>query len=225
MNTPNSVAATFKIVENVALTDATFLLRLERNNFEFNAGQCVSLGVPGAGVNREYSIYSGINSETLDFIIREVTDGTVSSKLRKLGPGANVEINGPFGEFVINPEKISGGKFLFIASGTGIAPFHSFVASYPDMDYTLLHGIRKTEENYGSADYKAGSYLCCLSKEDPGERVSFFKGRVTTWLNNNEIAENTNCYLCGNSAMINETYDILRTKKISGTNLHTESFF
>ncbi|MCX7848319.1 MAG: hypothetical protein N2595_09865 [bacterium] len=57
------------------LTRHTFVLRIERNNVACTAGQCVTLGLHGSGINREYSLYSGEQDDYFEFLIREVEGG------------------------------------------------------------------------------------------------------------------------------------------------------
>lgn len=193
------------------ISKTAFVLRLERGKLEFVPGQCANIGIPRMAVNREYSIYSGIKDKYVEFLIKEVQGGVVSASLRKLKVGDKVSVDGAYGLFNINDEKK---KYLFVATGTGIAPFHSIVKSYPKLDYKMLHGIRTKDEEYDKKDYK--NYISCVS----GERQ-----RVTDYLKKNPIRTDTVCYLCGNSNMINDVYDILREKGISGSNIHSESFF
>ena len=69
------------------LTDSTFVIRLERMNFQFQTGQFVILKIPGLAEKREYSVYSGENDDFLEVLVREVAGGKVSGKLKKLKPG------------------------------------------------------------------------------------------------------------------------------------------
>jgi ferredoxin--NADP+ reductase/benzoate/toluate 1,2-dioxygenase reductase subunit len=131
------------------LTDSTYVLELERRGMEFEAGQHLLLGDSDSIHKREYSIYSGTNEEQLEVLIKEVEEGAVSKQLKKLPLGSFLEIEGPLGFFSIDPQLIrEKRKFLFVASGTGIAPFHSMVKSISELDYTLLHGVRYSEEAY-----------------------------------------------------------------------------
>lgn len=194
---------------------------MERNNFSFKPGQCVNLGLKGSGVNREYSTYSGIDEPYLEFLIKEVTGGTVSPGLRKVEPGSEVELHGPYGSFFIAPEKIETSRFVFISTGTGIAPFHSFVRSYPNLDYQIINGIRHLSEQHDYQDYDPSRMICCVSRE----KWDGFNGRVTDYLKQMEISLKKVYYLCGNQGMIYDTYDILRNAGVSGDQIFTEAFF
>lgn len=202
------------------LTDSTYLLKTERNHFEFIPGQCVNIGLVGGAVNREYSTYSGIHDDYLEFLIKKVEGGLVSIGISTLKPGDQVTLDGAYGRFTLqDPKKKQ--KYVFIGSGTGIAPFHSFVKSYPGLDYQILHGIRSESEQYDKQDYGKNRYFSCVSKGKGGD----FSGRVTDYLKAKPFSQKSVYYLCGNHDMINEVYDILRKGNVNGSNIFTEVFF
>ena len=187
----------------------------------FKAGQCANLGVPGTGVNREYSAYSGENDPYLDFLIKEVKNGIVSVQLTHLKAGSQVEIHGCYGDFRIPKPELNGRPYLFIGTGTGIAPFHSYVLSYPGLNYKVVHGIRFARERYDHNDYESGRYVSCVSREDGGD----FRGRVTDYLKKNPATKDSLSYLCGNRAMISEVYGLLRSQGVPSDSIFSEAFF
>jgi ferredoxin-NADP reductase len=150
-----------------------------------------------------------------------VEGGLVSPLLGKLERGGIVEISGPYGEFCLDVAGADRKKFLFIATGTGIAPFHSFVKTLPALDYTLLHGVRDSSEQYDRADYAKWRYVPCVSQPSDGQPSM----RVTDYLRNHPVASGTFCYLCGNRSMIIEAFEILRGQGVSGDQITTEVFF
>ncbi len=210
-----------KVISVRNLTASTFVVQFERLNIQFQTGQFVMLRTPGSLENREYSVYSGENDDFLEVLVREVEGGKVSGKLKKLRPGAEIDVTGPFGFFKFNPEKYTSKKFLFVATGTGISPFHSFVRTFPELDYQLVHGVRLKEEAYEHADYQKEKVTLCLSGDDGGD----FYGRVTDFLFTQRIDIETNCFLCGNSEMIYEVFDILTGKGIPVSNIYSEVYF
>ena len=124
-----------KVKEVRYLTDSTFVVKLERNNVQFQTGQFVLLKFNGLVDQREYSVYSGEKDNFLEVLVREVEGGKVSGKLKRLQPGQEIGVDGPFGFFRFDPANFTAQKFLFIATGTGVSPFHSFVRTYPELDY------------------------------------------------------------------------------------------
>lgn len=213
-------AGLFKVLKKRWLTENTFCLRTERPNVKILAGQCFNVGIPGAGVNREYSMYSAADAPYLEFLIRKVDGGCVSDKLKDLEIDDVVEIDGPYGEFCIRDSMVSW-HHLFLATGTGIAPFHSFSQTYPNLNYSVVHGVRFSSEQYDFMDFKNGSYIACVSRDTSNREGS----RLTDYVSSNPVKSDTLVYLCGNRNMIVDCIDILRSQGVSGDNLITEVFF
>ena len=211
-----------KVLEVRFLTPQCFRLTVERRGLDFIPGQCVNIGLPGAGVNREYSSYSSASDrETLGFLIRLVEGGDVSSRLASRKPGDLVEIHGAYGSFVLPSPVPEKADFIFLATGTGIAPFHSFVKSHPGLRYRLIHGVRHLNERYDRETYESGRYFACVSQEPGGD----FHGRLTAYLATQIPHPTATYYLCGNRAMIVEAYELLREQGVNGDRLVTEVFF
>ncbi|MBN2288767.1 MAG: oxidoreductase [Candidatus Glassbacteria bacterium] len=203
------------------LTDSAFILRVDRHGLPAVAGQCATVGAAGSGVNREYSLYSGDHDPFFEFLVKEVEEGQVSPALKKCVPGDPVELDGPYGRFVVQAPDDRSRRYLFVATGVGIAPFHGFAGSYPGLDYLLLHGVRRLAERYEKEFYPPGRYIACVSGEPGGD----FSGRATDYLRSHPVDPQTYCYLCGNSAMVAEAYEILRAQGLGGDRLFTEVFF
>ena len=211
----------YKVIDIKHLTDETFSLKLPKARFQFKAGQHISIGIHGNYQSREYSIYSGTNDENLEVLVKEVENGYFSPKLRRLRTGDLVEVHGPFGRFGMGPKAAETGKFVFIASGTGIAPFRSMIRTYPELDYTLIHGVRKSTEAYDKDEYAADRYVLCTSRDSNGT----YQGRLTGYLKNCTFAAETHFYLCGNSNMIFDAVEILKEKGFEGNRIHCEVYF
>ncbi|MBT5986598.1 MAG: oxidoreductase [Nitrospina sp.] len=212
----------YKVLNIRDLSPSTYILRLERKKLNFKPGQCFNLGLKGSGINREYSIYSGVDDSYLEFLIKEVKRGSVSPALRKVKSGDEVALHGPYGAFTISSDKAKKTLFTFIATGTGIAPFHSFVRTYPDLDYRIINGVRTAEERYEYNDYDRKRLTTCVTRDDCW---SGFKGRVTDYLQQHYIDPTQIYFLCGNQGMIQKGYDLLRIKGVSGDQIFTEAFF
>lgn len=210
-----------KIISNRLLTDSTFVLRFERSGLEFRSGQYLVLYLPGFTESREYSIYSGEDKPYLEVLVKEIPTGAFSRKLKKLKAGDSAFIEGPFGFFILNNNETFSKKLLFIATGTGISPFHSLVSTYGLTNYTLLHGVRTANEAYDSDHYNKGKYLLCTTRDNKGH----FQGRVTSWLRHNRPVPDTICFLCGNANMIEEAAEILEAFGITPENIRSEVFF
>ncbi len=209
------------MIENVRLSESTFRLRTERPDTPIKAGQCFSVGTKKLGINREYSMYSAADDPFIDFLIREVEDGIVTPELARCRPGDEVEIGGPYGDFCLPLQSVAEGSFVFIASGTGIAPFHSYVRSFPWLKYTVYHGVRFSDEMYEREDYAQDRYIPAISR--PSDSLE--PQRVTDLLLVAELDLDAHYYLCGNRSMIVDTVKILRGRGVPGGKILMETFF
>ncbi len=209
-----------KILLNKKLTKNTFILRFEKKDLRFVPGQHLCVGVSDDD-DRPYSIYNGENDEYIEILIREVQDGNISKKLKQLKTNDLVSVEHPHGYFCIKDKLENNPEFVFIATGTGISPFHSFIKSYPDLSYTLIHGVRTTEEAYDADFYPEENYVLCTSRDSTGK----FTGRVTDYIKTIELNPKSYYYLCGNSEMIDDVYNILESRGISRNNIRTETYF
>ncbi len=210
------------VLEIEHITDSMFFMSLERSGFQFIPGQSVSLG-PHLRYykNRDYTICSGIDDDELRFLIRAVKKGEYSQYFKILKPGDKVDVVGPYGEFWIEKPDDPEREYLFIAMGVGLGPFLSFVKSYPNLNFTILHGIRTKKDLPVSRELQTERYISCISQEKGGG----FHGRVTDYLKQNEISKTAYCYICGNPYMLRQTCGILIDKGIPEERIYIEPYY
>jgi ferredoxin--NADP+ reductase/benzoate/toluate 1,2-dioxygenase reductase subunit len=214
-------SAEVNVLSNEPLGPGGFLLTFERPNLKFHTGQYLSLGIPGHREQREYSIYSGEDEDVLTVLIKEVPEGLVSRRLAALKPGDGLHVDGPFGYFTLEAALKSHAPLLFIATGTGISPFHSFAKTYPGLEFTLLHGVRHAADLALERDLDAARLIPCVSRED----TSAFRGRVTDRMRTLAIDPHTHAFLCGNCDMIYDAFDLLRSCGVASDRISTEVYF
>lgn len=91
---------------------------------EFAAGQYLS--VRYQDTTRVYSIASSPSREAIEFCVRRVPGGEMTSELAvDLEAGENVTLRGPYGELLL--EEPSRRDLVFLATGTGVAPFKGMI--------------------------------------------------------------------------------------------------
>ena len=128
--------------------------------------------------------------------IRNVEGGRLSPLLSSASLGTLLNFTGPHGYFTFQP---SDRPAVFMATGTGIAPFCSMVSSGVD-DITLLHGVTLADDLY-YADLLRSTvkrYIPCLSSP-PESSEDYFAGSVTDYLHTNLTPGAYDFYLCGRS--------------------------
>ena len=210
-----------QVIELEFLTSETFVLHLERKELQFEPGQYLILRNPSKGDGREYSIYSSVHDKQLSFLVRKVEEGDFTHFLCHLKPGDKLQVEGPRGFFILDEKTKNGQEALFIATGTGISPFHSYVRSYPELNYQMLHGVRFADEAYGRHAFNKHRYCLCVSRGEGGG----YSGRVSCYLKDKPVAKDVTYYVCGNSDMIDEVTSVLENYGLAAENIRTEVFF
>ena len=118
-------------------------------HFEFEPVDWKTAFVPGQflslthnEVTRAYSIASPPHTDGFALCANLVTDGRFSPFLFGMQPGDEVDFKGPYGAFIM---KQTPSDSIFVATGTGIAPFRSMLLSQPDRRVKLIFGVRHRE--------------------------------------------------------------------------------
>lgn len=107
--------------------DAAIVLELEVDAAAapvFLPGQYVNIDVPDSGQNRSYSFTSAPGDQRIGFLIKRIPDGVMSGWLAGARPGDRLDLTGPLGSFYLREVKR---PLLFLAGGTGLAPFLSML--------------------------------------------------------------------------------------------------
>ena len=123
-------------------------------HFEFESSDWQAAFVPGQflsvtatigedEITRAYSIASTPDGHRFAFCANLVQDGHLTPFLFSLNIGDEIDFKGPYGAFILRrPVSDS----IFVATGTGIAPFRSILLSKlsenPDHRFTLIFGVR-----------------------------------------------------------------------------------
>ena len=115
-----SSAAPLQSVERLSETSIAFSIEAPAGVI-FLPGQYVNIRVPGTDQRRSYSFSSTPGADALSFLVRDIPRGCMSTWLREAAtPGTTLEFVGPAGSFYL---RDVGRPLLFLAGGTGLAPF------------------------------------------------------------------------------------------------------
>lgn len=126
--------------------------------FTFRAGQGVAIGLHGQPERQAYSIACAPDDTrqrgTLEFLLRADASGRLGRHLDGLGPGARVDVEGPFGSFTL-PDELPAAPLVFIGGGTGIAPLRSMMRDARRRNHAapmdLMYSVR-THDDVAYAD-------------------------------------------------------------------------
>jgi ferredoxin-NADP reductase len=148
-----------RLTRSIFLSEFTKHLELEVTgvpSFGFVPGQWLSVRATdprGEEFTRAYSIASPpTENGHVVFCLNRVQDGFMSNYLCDLQEGAEIAFQGPFGDFILRPPLHD---TLFIATGTGIAPFRSMLhwlladpERHREREFRLLFGARHEQDLY-----------------------------------------------------------------------------
>jgi ferredoxin-NADP reductase len=194
--------------------------------FHFTPGQFVSIieRVDGKEITRAYSIASPRDGNRFELCLNRVEDGIVSPYLFDLKPGDEVELGEPLGYFTL---RHPGHRAVFIATGTGIAPFRSMLLDHLPKTkprITLLFGVRyergllyRDELERLQREYESFRFMPTITR--PSETWTGRTGRVQAHLDealalqSYEDRSTIDVYICGLKEMVD---DVRRELKARG---------
>ena len=176
-------------------------------DFAFMPGQFLRIGM--GGYQRDYTMVSGPDADTIDFCIALVDKGRFSSEILKAGIGTAFQLTGPHGHFIfqgpVNPA-------VFVATGTGVAPFVAFCRGGVEAAL-LLHGAGSPDRLIYRDLLEAvlHRYVPCISRL-PGDHAgqgNIYPHRVSRYLEQQLRPGTYDFYLCGRRSMIRDATAII----------------
>ena len=201
--------------------------------FEYEAGQFVQFYIPQEEkpALRSYSIASAPTDDYLELCIKIIDGGVGSTHLANMNVGDTLELRGPKGRFILNPEATS---HMFIATGAGLAPIMGMIReeleeSKSSKPVHLFFGVRSEKDVFWTERldelkkaHKHFSYTLCLSQPEDIANCNAMEGRVTAHLP--KSFENTHLYLCGSAAMVMEVRKLAIERGADAKGIHFEIF-
>jgi ferredoxin--NADP+ reductase len=262
------------ITHRIDINDGLAIFRVVPDGWElpvFLPGQFVALGLPpeakrvegsdlegiieGTGplIKRAYSIASSsVAKEHVEFYVALVPSGALTPRLFALQPGDKIWMSPKFtGMFTLDqvpPDK----HVVFVATGTGIAPYMSMIRTHLASDrgrkFAVLHGARhssdlgyRVELVYLTRSHKNIVYVPVIS--EPERETQPWRG-LTGFLQDfwatrpldlpwgfRPAPDNCHIFLCGNPLMIQNILPLLQeegftehTKRTPGE-IHLEKYW
>jgi NAD(P)H-flavin reductase len=209
-----------KLIDRRWLTKKTFEIKLRKpSSYIIKAGQRVRIYYQT--MERDYTPVSAPADPDITFCIRKVDTGKFTPVLSTADIGTRFEISRPEGYFTFKP---SPRPPVFVATGTGIAPFCSMVRSGVT-GFTLLHGVDSPQDLYYQSELESAAdrYIPCISREyqSSGE---YFRGRVSDYMQQHLPPAQYDFYLCGRREMIREVTWLV-DERFPGSFIYSEQFY
>jgi benzoate/toluate 1,2-dioxygenase reductase subunit len=223
-----------KIAKVDKLSDSTIGFSIEVNDpasLGFLPGQYVNVQIPGTDLTRAYSFSSSPGNPIASFVVRNVPNGKMSQYLSEVAkPGESISFAGPNGSFYLREIKR---PVLFLAGGTGIAPFLSMLeylssagANHPikmvfgvtnDIDLVALDQLDEMKAKLPGFEYRT----VVASAESSHARKGYVTEHIESdWLNQGDV----DVYLCGPVAMVDAVRNWLSSAGVTPANFLFEKF-
>ena len=208
--------ATVTEIEELAPSVVQLTISIHDGDFQFAPGQWVNFRFP-EGMSRAYTIASAPQRPQAVQLCVRIGEGRGGAALKKLEPGAQVSVEGPFGEFLL-PDDIDR-QVVFIAGDTGIAPIRSIV----------LHMISERDRRRVMVLYEPDHrHILYAGDFDPLARsgaIVHESGKIETLIQRNRrVMGNAIVMAAGFDPFLDRVRAALRENEITPAELITESF-
>ena len=230
---PSSFSGRITACQRTSDSTIAFSVELEnRADLSFLPGQYVNIRVPGTDQTRSYSFSSGPSEPHLSFLVRNVRQGAMSTWLSESAKaGDPIEFRGPMGSFYLRPIER---PVLFLAGGTGLAPFLSMLdkivedggSPYP---IHMILGVNNDEDLVGIDRLETYAqrlpnftYACTVASPDSAHP---HKGYVTHHIVPSQLDDgDVDVYLCGPPPMVDAVRSYLSAEGLTPRNFYYEKF-
>jgi benzoate/toluate 1,2-dioxygenase reductase component len=226
-------AGRISTINRISETTIGFSIEVDnRGALAFLPGQYVNIQVPGSDQTRSYSFSSGPKADEASFLLRNTPKGALSTYLREQARvGDRIEFHGPLGSFYLRPIQRPA---LFLAGGTGLAPFLAMLEKISDdggSDHSihLIFGVTNDADlveldKLEAYTKRLRNFTFTCTVADEGSSYSN-KGYVTRYIEPAHLnGGDADVYLCGPPPMVDAVRSFLTTENVAPRNFYYEKF-
>ena len=220
-------------IDRLSDTALAFSIKLDnRSSLGFLPGQYVNIQVPGTDQARSFSFSSGPGADEVAFLIRNTTYGVLTTYLRERAKaGDKIAFNGPLGSFYLREIER---PVLFLAGGTGLAPFLSMLDKIEqdggsEHPIHLIFGVTndadlvEVDELEGYASRMPNFTFTCVVAAEESSYPN--KGFVTHHMKPEHLNDGfVDVYLCGPPPMVDAVRKYLADQGIEPASFYYEKF-
>ncbi|WP_394682012.1 benzoate 1,2-dioxygenase electron transfer component BenC [uncultured Comamonas sp.] len=196
----------------------------------FLPGQYVNISVPGSSLHRSYSFSSAPGDGRMSFLVKQVPGGLMTSWLQGASQGEPLQMTGPLGSFYLRAVTR---PLLFLAGGTGLAPFLSMLEVLARDGSTqpihMVYGVTRDADlvlverlQAYALQIPGFTFSTCVADPQTGHER---QGYVTHHLPAQALhGGNVDVYLCGPPPMVDAVQKHFKAEGIVPANFHYEKF-
>ncbi len=217
LNEPYVLSATKKTTPEVT----TFTFKAQSGkSIDFSSGMFAMLThidkQTGEKISRAFSMANCPPSDSLQFFI-SLIGGKLTTKLAEANVGDVYYISAPYGQFKFDIN--SGNKLLFLAGGTGLAPFFSMlqyiISKGAKPDIVLLYSVKypndiiEKEELERMVQELGGKLVVTVTRPKPEDKWDGETGHVNADMIKKYVPDVTErvSYICGPPAFVKALKD------------------
>jgi ferredoxin-NAD(P)+ reductase (naphthalene dioxygenase ferredoxin-specific) len=201
--------------------------------FDFTAGQYARVHFPGLPP-RDYSMASLPGEDVLEFHIRMVPDGGVSTFVHNdLKLGDNVRVEGPYGISYLRQKHT--GPIVALAGGSGLAPVKSIVESAladgAEQPIHMYFGVRAEqdvylEDHFQTLARKHENFTFEIVLSDPEGATDRRNGYLVDIVADDfEDMDGSKAYLAGPPIMVETCVGKLKEMRVRNEDCHADAFY
>jgi ferredoxin-NAD(P)+ reductase (naphthalene dioxygenase ferredoxin-specific) len=201
--------------------------------FDFTAGQYARVHFPGLPP-RDYSMASLPGEDVLEFHIRMVPDGGVSTFVHNdLKLGDNVRVEGPYGISYLRQKHT--GPIVALAGGSGLAPVKSIVESAladgAEQPIHMYFGVRAEqdvylEDHFQTLARKHENFTFEIVLSDPEGATDRRNGYLVDIVADDfEDMDGSKAYLAGPPIMVETCAGKLKEIRVRNEDCHADAFY
>ncbi len=225
--------------EKRVLADRTMSFHFDKpEGFEYKAGQTVDLTIPFLEENntRTFSLITEPKESRLAVATR-ITDSEFKQTLSGADIGADLEIEGPYGEFRLHEDTNK--MAVFLVGGIGVTPFMSMIKDVmvggKEHDIYMLYSNRRPEDVAFREELQAYSesndinldlVFTMTNAEDSSEEWSGERGYINWEMIRKYVPEDRQAvyYTSGAPAMVEAMRTMLKENNVSDDDLRFDTF-
>lgn len=233
--------ATHRVVKETRDT-ITIYFDTRQQVVSYTSGQYINVqcAIDGEQVIRSYSLSSRPTDEFPSITVKRVADGSMSNHLVDHAASiAEWEIEGPFGSFMLDTQRIGSAPIVLLAGGSGISPLFSMIKSLDGATKVplLIYASKSPEEAIFwheleaiHAEGKLNTYYSFTSGNFSSSKVNHIAGRFSSLILRSiirqrvEVVGEAHYYLCGPVGLMEVYQDALRELDIPKEQIHSEYF-
>ncbi len=204
-------------------------------SLDFLAGQFVMANVLRVGkmVRKPYSIASPPSQkDSLQLIITRVEGGFVSNYFHNMKVGDHLPMDGPYGKFTV---KDAHEDLIFVATGTGIAPFRSQIITLFEQgvknDIWVFFGVRYEDQILYEPEFRALAakhknfhFVPTISRPRPGKwngETGYVQAAIKKHIAD---PKGKDVYICGIVPMVEDVKKVTQEMGFAESQVHYEKY-